>query len=139
MSASFVDTNILVYAHDSTAGEKHKRARETILDLWDSGHGCISIQVLQEFYVTVTQKVARPMDSDLAARIIEDLSAWQVHRPGVDAIARAVELQTRFRLSFWDAMILQSAVQMGCEVLLSEDLNAGQVIEGVEIVNPFSG
>lgn len=133
----FVDTNIVVYAHDKTAGAKHITARNIILDLWENKRGCLSIQVMQEFYVAVTQKVAKPMDYTTATRIIRDLSFWQVHEPKARDIINAIDLQQRYRISFWDAMIITSAVQLGCSMIWSEDLNHGQVYEGVKLLNPF--
>lgn len=133
----FVDTNILIYAHDLSAGEKHVRARDLVHTLWQSGEGCLSIQVLQEFYVTVTQKVARPLAPDIAARIIADLSVWQIHRPGVEDILDAIRLQDRYQISFWEAMIVASAIQLDCERIWSEDLNPGQVYGAVTVMSPF--
>ena len=133
----FVDNNILIYAHDVSAGQKHKRAQQLIRDLWQSGQGCLSIQVLQEFYVNVTQKVAKPLSAEVAAQIIADLSVWEVHCPRVEDILNAVRLQQRYQISFWDAMILASAVQLGCQILWSEDLNPGQVYDQVEVKSPF--
>lgn len=138
MSAkTFVDTNILVYAHDSSAGEKHRRAQEILFDLWASGRGCLSLQVLQEFYVTVTRKVAAPMSEETAAEIVRELSTWTVHQPETRDLHDAIEVHRRYQVSFWDAMIVHSADRLGCEVLWSEDLNPGQVYGGVEIRNPF--
>jgi len=134
----YVDTNILVYAHDSTAGAKHQRAREILVDLWKSGQGCLSVQVLQEFYVTVTQKVACPMAPSRAANIIQELSAWRVHQPSSGDVLHAIAIQERCRISFWDAMILQSAIRMHCASIWSEDLNAGQLYDGIRLVNPFT-
>ena len=133
----FVDTNVLIYAHDVSAGQKHDRARQLIRDLWQSGQGCLSVQVLQEFYVNVTQKVAKPLSAEVAAQIIADLSVWEVHCPRVEDVLNAVRLQKRYQTSFWDAMILASAVQLGCQVLWSEDLNPGQTYDRVEVQNPF--
>lgn len=135
----FVDTNILVYAHDTSAGAKRDRAARLLEDVWESRLGCLSIQVLQEFYVNITRKVAHPLDSGIAARILADLSAWRVHAPEACDVEGAIEIQRRYGISFWDAMILQSAVQLGCEVVWSEDLNPDQVYEGVRVVNPFVG
>jgi predicted nucleic acid-binding protein len=133
----FVDTNILIYAHDVSAGQKHARAQQLIRDLWQSGEGCLSIQVLQEFYVNVTQKVAKPLPAEAAAQIIADLSVWEVHCPRVEDLLDAIHLQERYRISFWDAMIVASAVQLGCQVLWSEDLNPGQAYDQVVVQNPF--
>lgn len=136
-SLQFVDTNVFVYAHDSSAGEKRLKAQALIRDLWQSGEGCLSIQVLQEFYVNVTQKVARPMTPDEAANTIANLSVWHVHCPGAEDVLDAIRLQGRYQVSFWDAMIVTSAIQLGCERLWSEDLNAGQVYGTVTVLNPF--
>ena len=133
----FVDTNILIYAHDLSAGHKHTRARELIRELWRSGEGCLSIQVLQEFYVNVTQKVSKPLTPDVAAQIIADLGVWQVHRSGVEDVLDAVRLQGRYQISFWDAMIVVSATQLGCQTIWSEDLNPGQVYGQATVASPF--
>lgn len=133
----FVDTNVLIYAHDISAGQKHSRARQLIEDLWQSEEGCLSIQVLQEFYVNVTQKVAHPLPVETAAQIIADLSVWQIHCPGTQDILEAIHLQKRYQMSFWDAMILASAAQLGCQTLWSEDLNPGQVYGQVKVQSPF--
>jgi predicted nucleic acid-binding protein len=134
----FVDTNILIYAHDRSAGPKHLRAKALIQELWESGSGCLSIQVLQEFYVNVTRKVAHPLTPGSAAEIIGDLSVWSVHRPSVDDVLYAIRLQSRFQLSFRDAMLVASALQLGCQILWSEDLNPAQVYEQISVVNPFA-
>jgi predicted nucleic acid-binding protein len=133
----FVDTNVLIYAHDLSSGPKHIRARELVQELWQSGEGCLSVQVLQEFYVNVTQKVAKPLATEVAAQIIADLSAWQIHRPGTEDVLDAIRLQDRYRLSFWDAMIIASAVQLDCQTLWTEDLNPGQVYERLTVLSPF--
>lgn len=134
----FVDTNILVYAHDVSAGPKHDRAVELLEGLWKSRSGCLSAQVLQEFYVTITRKVAHPLDSDAAARIVADLSVWRVHAPEATDVLDAIEIQRRYSVSFWDAMILQSAARLGCETVWSEDLNPGQTYGGVRVADPFA-
>jgi predicted nucleic acid-binding protein len=133
----FIDTNVLIYAHDVSAGEKHARARQLVRDLWQSEEGCLSIQVLQEFYVNVTQKVANPLSARVAAQIIADLSVWALHSPGVQDLLDAIRLQARYQISFWDAMIVTSALQLGCQILWSEDLNPGQVYDQVQVQNPF--
>lgn len=133
----FVDTNVLVYAHDCSAGKKHERARALLEELWASGTGCLSLQVLQEFYVTVTQKVPRPISPDDAAQIIRDLSHWRVHMPDIADLFRAIEIQRLYRLSFWDAMILASAEALDCEILWSEDFNPNQEYGSVKVRNPF--
>lgn len=134
----FVDTNLLVYAHDTSAGAKRDCAVALLEALWESRLGCLSIQVLQEFYVTITRKVAQPLETGAAAQILADLSVWRVQTPEVRDVLAAIELQRRYGLAFWDAMILQSAARLGCEIVWSEDLNPGQIYEGVRAVNPFA-
>jgi predicted nucleic acid-binding protein len=133
----FVDTNVLVYAHDVTAGEKHSRARALVEELWDTRRGCISVQVLQEFFVTTTRKIPKPLEAPAAAQIIDDLAHWHVHAPAVSDVRAAIDVHQRTGASFWDAMILCSAKELGCQILHSEDLNAGQDYGGVEVRNPF--
>ena len=133
----FLDTNILVYAHDRSAGARQVRAEELIRELWESGTGCLSIQVLQEFYVAATRKVSKPVSSEKAVQIIAELSVWHVHRPGPADVLDAIRLQQRYQISFWDAMIITSAVQMGCRTVWSEDLNPGQDYGGTRVVSPF--
>jgi predicted nucleic acid-binding protein len=134
---TFVDTNILVYGHDSSAGQKHERAAQVLLDLWETGLGILSTQVLQEFLVTVTTRIPRPLDLDRAEEIIKDLLLWNVVVNDSRAILAAVELQRRYHYSFWDSLIIQAAISGRAAVLLSEDFQSGQVIDSVKIVNPF--
>lgn len=133
----FVDTNVLVYAHDLSAGAKHERAKALVLELWDSGNGCLSVQVLQEFYVAVTQKVPRPLSPQVASRIISDLACWHIHTPGPEDVLEAIEIHLRYKVSFWDAMIVRSAQALGCEIVWTEDLHARQLYGKVRIANPF--
>jgi predicted nucleic acid-binding protein len=137
-SLQFVDTNVLIYAHDVSAGAKHIRARDLIRGLWQSGEGCLSVQVVQEFYVNVTQKVSRPIPPVAAGRIIADLAVWPLHSPGIEDVLDAIQLQGRYKISFWDAMIVTSAIHLGCHQLWSEDLNPGQIYDAVTVVNPFA-
>lgn len=137
MVHQFLDTNILVYAHDKSAGRKHEQAKTLIQNLWGSGTGCLSIQVLQEFYVTVTQKVPQPLDVESTVRIIEDLAFWRIYAPTAKDVLNAIDVQQRYMISFWDAMIVWSAAQLKCDIIWSEDLNPGQIYEGVELLNPF--
>ena len=134
----FVDANVLIYAYDVTAEAKHEQARALVTRLWESRNGCLSIQVLQEFYVTVTRKVARPLAADVAAEVVADLAAWRVHAPIVEDMNQAIAIHRRYAISFWDALTVRSAAQLGCATLWSEDLNAGQIYEGVRVVNPFA-
>ena len=100
-------------------------------------HGCLSVQVLQEFFVTTTWKLPRPLEAPAAAQIVDDLAHWHVHSPAVADVRAAIDIHQRTGASFWDAMILRSAQELGCQILYSEDLDAGQEYEGVEVRNPF--
>lgn len=133
----FVDSNLFVYAYDESAGPKREVARDLIAGLWESRSGCASVQVLQELFVNLTRKVPRPLSAREAASLVEDLSLWTVHSPGPRDVLSAIELHERVGVSFWDAMILTSARTLGCRVLYSEDLNAGQSYDGVRVVNPI--
>jgi predicted nucleic acid-binding protein len=133
----FIDTNVLVYAHDVSAGSKFDRAVKLLDDLWQGVNGCLSIQVLQEFYTTITNKVKTPLDTEIAVEIISSLSTWQVHAPDAKDVLHAIEIQKRYQISFWDAMIVCSAAKLDCNILWSEDLNDGQVYDGVKVGNPF--
>ena len=134
---AFIDTNIIIYAYDVTAGKKHEAAREIIAGLWDSGLGVISTQVLQEFFVNVVQKIPRPMDKQQAKEIVRDLLKWRVVVNTGDSIIDAIDICLRYGYSFWDSMIIEAAIKGGATVLISEDLQDGQVVSGVTIKNPF--
>lgn len=133
----FVDTNILIYAYDLASGAKRKHAAEVVKTLWDRGNGVLSTQVLQEFYVNVTRKIDHPITPDKARSILATYLAWQVEVITPDSVLRASELQERHKISFWDGMIVVAAIQSGATTILTEDLNHGQLIEGVTIENPF--
>lgn len=133
----FVDANVLVYAYDASAGAKKVAAEQLLARLWASGGGCVSVQVLQEFFVTITAKVRAPLTAEAASDRIRELGAWKVFVPGVDDVVRAIALREKVTLSFWDAMVVHAAAELGCQVLWTEDLNDDQVIDGVRIRNPF--
>ena len=133
---SFVDTNVLIYAYDLSAGARHERAKRLIAELWKSRRGALSVQVLQEFYVVGTRKLIQIAPADLRT-ILNDLALWRVHSPGAADVLAAVDLHQRYQVSFWDAMVLQSAARLGCTVVWSEDLNSGQHYQGVRVMNPF--
>jgi predicted nucleic acid-binding protein len=133
----FVDTNVLVYAHDVTAGDKHDRACSLVGELWETRQGCLSVQVLQEFFVTTTRKIPKRLEAPAAAQIIDGLAHWHVHAPAASDVLAAIDIHQRTGASFWDAMILRSAKELGCQILYSEDLNLGQDYAGVKVRNPF--
>ncbi|MBI5196245.1 MAG: PIN domain-containing protein [Nitrospirae bacterium] len=133
----FVDTNILVYAYDTSAGEKHKKAVQLMESFWNSGNGIISSQVVQEFFVNVTRKMSKPLDVLTAKEIVKDLLKWNTIIVNGEIILEAIEIQRKHKYSFWDAVIIESAVRGGVVLLLSEDLTDGQIIKGVKIKNPL--
>lgn len=136
-SYQFVDTNVVVYAHDIDAGTKHAQAKELIQTLWATQRGALSIQVFQEFYLNITRKVRQPLPASVAIQHITDLGQWEVHTPNVSDVVAAIEIQQRYQISFWDALIIRSAAQLRCELIWSEDFNPGQLYEGLKVVNPF--
>jgi predicted nucleic acid-binding protein len=133
----FLDTNIIIYAYDVSAKEKHEQARKILVDLWNSGRGVLSTQVLQEFFVSVTQKIPQPLTLIMAKEIISDLLRWEIVVNDGDSILEAIELHSRHKYSFWDSLIIQAAIKGGASLLLSEDLSGGQTIHGLAIKNPF--
>ncbi|MEX2458799.1 MAG: PIN domain-containing protein [Actinomycetota bacterium] len=134
----FVDSNVLVYSHDSAAGARGETARSLLARLWREQAGAVSVQVLQEFVVVATTKVPSPIDLDTASRIVTAYAAWPTHEPSTDDVVAAIELVRRYRISFWDSMIVRSAARLGCDVLWTEDLNPGQVYDGVRVEDPFA-
>ncbi len=133
----FIDTNILIYAFDVSAGKKRQVASHILSDLWNSGLGVLSTQVLQEFYVNVVHKIQKPIDQKMAKAIIRDLLKWQVVVNSGDSILDAIDISEKYGYSFWDSLIIEAALTGGVSILLSEDLQHGQVISGVTISNPF--
>lgn len=134
----FVDTNILVYAHDASAGVRHERARALVERLWRDRTGVISTQVLQELAVNLRRKSARPLDARSTRELVADYLAWEVVTNDAAAVLAALDLEDRFRISFWDALIIQAAQSSGAAVLYSEDLSDGQTYGPVRVVNPLA-
>lgn len=132
----FVDTNILVYAHDFKQGPKHERARALLEKLWDSGEGVISTQVLQELCVSL-RRAARPLSITGIRELIEDYSSWEVIVNTAESVLQALDFETRYQISFWDALIVQAATACGAAVLYSEDLADGQAYGSVKVLNPL--
>jgi predicted nucleic acid-binding protein len=133
----FVDTNILLYAHDQEAGQKVEQSNGILRTLWKSKRGRLITQVLQEFYVNVTKKIRPPLGGSQAREIIRPYAVWIEAATTVDTILRASEISEIWQISFWDSLILASAEEIGASELFSEDLNSGQIIAGVKVVNPF--
>ena len=135
MSVEFVDTNVLVYAHDAKAGQKRVNSIELVRRLAKDNSGALSIQVLSEFYAASTRKLA--MTSAEAEEIVLDFGAWTIHSPAHADLVRAAGLQRRYKISWWDALIVNSAMVLGCSVLWTEDLSHGQLYGSVMVRNPF--
>lgn len=133
----FVDTNILMYAHDNTAGEKHERAKSLVEELWRERKGVVSTQVLQELAVNLRRKAARTLDAKATREIVADYLTWQVVVNGGESILEALDLEARFQISFWDALVVQAAQASGAEILYSEDLSDGQTYGPVRVINPL--
>jgi predicted nucleic acid-binding protein len=134
----FVDTNILVYAHDRSAGLKHKRARLLIEDLWNSGRGVLSTQVLQELCINVRRKASRPLSVEDTRRLVQDYLSWEIVVNTPTSVIQALDIEVRHKISFWDALILQAAESSGVAILYSEDLATGQRYGSIHVVNPLT-
>ncbi|HTZ94760.1 MAG TPA: PIN domain-containing protein [Terriglobales bacterium] len=132
---SFFDTNVLVYADDKSAPAKQQRAVNLVAEHRRAGTGVVSLQVLQEYFVTITRKLQ--VEARVARRKVELLAEFDVATNGVADILAAIDLHRLHSFSLWDALILRAAGQSGCRVLLSEDMQEGQEIDGVRVVNPF--
>jgi predicted nucleic acid-binding protein len=134
---AFVDSNILIYAHDLRDSRKYDRAQSLLQVLWKDKRGVLSTQVLQEFCVNVGKKVRQPISGHELRETLRDFLAWEIVVNSPKSILEAMELEERYRISFWDALILQAASSAGCGVLYSEDFSHGQEYEGVSVINPF--
>jgi predicted nucleic acid-binding protein len=134
---AFVDTNVLVYAYDRGAGAKREKAMALLEDLWKEGNGLISTQVLQEFYVNVRRKAKQPVSTDEAKSLVADYLAWHPIVNDGTALLEAIDLESRFLLSFRDALIVVAAQVGGASILYSEDFNHGQEYGSVQVRNPF--
>jgi predicted nucleic acid-binding protein len=135
MSDQFVDTNVLIYAHDRSAKRKHEQSVELLTRLIEEASGALSIQVLAEFCTAATKKLA--MKSQEAEEAINDLGSWTIHRPAHADVLKACRLHRRFRVGWWDAMLLNSAIETGYSILWSEDFNDGQRYGTVTVRNRF--
>ena len=134
----FVDTNVLVYRHDSSDPAKQARADEWYVYLWRSRSGRLSVQVLQELYATLSRKLKPGMEAAKARRIVRALGAWEPQGIDLATIERAWILEQHNSLSWWDALIVAAAQTTGCRILLTEDLQDGQAFGEVRVVDPFA-
>lgn len=133
----FVDTNILVYAFDASSKSKQVIASQLLERLSKNGNGCLSVQILQEFFVTITRKVSVPLAVDQAVDLVRDFSTWKVFAPTSDDVMAAISIHKGAKISFWDAMVVHAASELGCDRLWSEDLQTDQVLRGIQVCNPF--
>ncbi len=139
MSATvFVDTNVLVYARDRTEPERNLRALEWMAALWQTKSGRLSYQVLQEYYITVTRKLDPPRDTSDAREDVTSLISWRPTTVELRVIDRAWAIEDRYGFSWWDSLILGAASHAGCTHVLTEDLQDGQEVEAMTIINPFN-
>jgi len=133
----FVDTNILVYAHERSAGVKQQRATKLLLELWNSGCGVLSTQVLQELCFNLRRKAGNPLSIDECRLLIQNYSTWEVVTNTPSSVLKALDMETRYKISFWDALIVQAAEEAGATILYSEDLAASQFYGTIQVVNPL--
>ena len=134
---AFVDTNILLYAHDRQAGDKQVQAATLLAGLWENRTGILSSQILQEFFVNAVRKIKPPFAIPHAREIVRNYSTWVLHDTGPADIVRASEIMELAQFSFWDSLVIAAAEKSGAELLYSEDLQHGQRIAGLLIQNPF--
>jgi predicted nucleic acid-binding protein len=134
---TFIDTNVLMYAHDVAAGTKHQIANSVLRALWSEQSGVLSVQVLQEFYVNVTRKIPVPLSKEAARQVVSNYAIWCTETTPTE-ISAAFRIEDESRIGFWDALIISSAAKSGATRILSEDLNAGQRIAGIVLENPFA-
>lgn len=134
----FLDTNVLVYAFDRTAGDKHQRATGLLGELIGGGKGALSLQVLQELFVTLTAKLPVTLPAGEASEIVADLSTMRTHVPDAEDLLAAIDVHRRLQVPFWDAMILRSAMSLRCAVVWSEDFGHRRRYDDVEVRNPFA-
>lgn len=137
-SLTFVDTNILAYAHDLGEESKQPVASAVLESLWETRTGVLSTQVLQEFYVVVTRKFRPPLPRATARALVAAYGEWKLVRIDRTLILAASDLEERQKLSFWDALIVVAAKSGGASRLVSEDFQPGRRIAGVTIENPFT-
>lgn len=133
----FLDSNIIIYAYDKSDPERQKKAQQILKDVFQNENGILSPQVLSEFFVVVTRKIKNPLSSIDAKTIISSLSFLQVEEIDLTSVKRAIETHIQFKISYWDSLIISTAERAVYNIILSEDLNHGQIINGVEINNPF--
>lgn len=135
---AFLDTNILVYAHEPGTGIKHERARALIEMIWETGGGVLSTQVLQELCVNLRRKMTKPWTVEETRNLILDYMNWQIVVMTPDSVIEALAIEANYQISFWDALIIHAAESSGAAILYSEDLSDGQTYGSVRVVNPLN-
>ncbi len=133
----FIDTNILVYAYDISAGAKHEEAVAIMSDLWNTGRGVTSMRVLQEFFVNATGNIPKPLDIMTARDVVRDFLKWSPVPINGEVIVDAIDIHAAHKYSFWDSLIIASAIESGAGTLLTEDLSDKHKIKNIVIRNPF--
>jgi predicted nucleic acid-binding protein len=133
----FLDTNILVYAYDNDGKIKHQTAKDIVINCWNDRSGSLSTQVFQEFYVTVTRKLPKKLSMYEARETIKEFLSWPIYHITPTDIISASELEERHGYSFWDSLVITAAKATGATILYSEDMQDGQQIDGLKIINPF--
>ena len=137
MTAVFVDTNVLIYSEDGLEPAKQAQALAWLRALWDRRAGRLSNQVLNEFYANVTRKIKPPMQAGDARAEVRRYQRWEPWSIDHATVETAWSVESRFGFNYWDALIVASAQTLGCRYLLSEDLQHGQVVDSLQILNPF--
>ena len=137
MTAVFVDTNVLIYSEDGRVPDKQAQALSWLRVLWERRAGRLSNQVLNEFYTNVTRKIKPPMqpgDARAEVRRYQRWQPWAIDHPTVET---AWSIESRYGFDYWDSLIIAAAQTLGCRYLLSEDMQHGQIVDSVQILNPF--
>jgi len=136
--SKFIDTNILLYANDQTAGDKQRKSSELLRALWANREGVLSTQVLQEFFYNATRKLSLPLNVPVARGIVQAYAVWLKRPVTHDTILGAIDLHSQLGFSFWDSLIVKAALDNDCDILYSEDMQHGQLIDNrVTVINPF--
>lgn len=134
---TFVDTSVLIYAHDVDAQAKHEIAKNILRELWSERTGVLSLQVLQEFFVSATSKISSPLPREMARLIVNSYAIWCTEITTAE-LESAFRIEDETKVGFWDALILAAAINSGASRLLSEDLRPESLVAGIRVENPFA-
>jgi predicted nucleic acid-binding protein len=133
---TFVDSNVLIYAHDLDVPAKREIADRVLRELWERHTGILSVQVLQEFYVNATRKIPQPLTKEVARLVVDDYSRWCTETTPAE-ISTAFRIEDESQINFWDALIVSSALKSGAFRLVSEDFQHGRQFGSLRVENPF--